>query len=175
MSIESFDVEQVDHRTLVRWLAGLLAVLSGTLAIIGWPLPIPPGRYVQDDAWERTTVLIAAWWTHDGWRTSGSSWFWGGVAIAATTYAILAAARKVRPWLKRWLLILVPGGAVATLGPLLQVLLGIRWSNYSPDHDNRSVIIVYVIGLAFAVGLPLLRGWAMRDRDRPDDADVSLR
>ena len=143
VSIESFDVEPIDHRTLVRWLLGLLAAFTGVLAIIGWPLPAAPGRYVRTDAWERTTALIEAWWSHDGWRMSGASWFWGGVAIGATTGAIMIGAAKERPWRRTWLLTVLPGGVIAALGPLVQVLLGIRWSNYSNNHDSRSTIIVY--------------------------------
>ena len=174
VSIESFDVEPVDHRRLFRWLLGLVAAVTGVLAIIGWPLPAAPGRYVTSDAWERTTALIEAWWTHDGWRMSGASWFWGGVAMGATTGAIAICAGKQRTWRKAWLLTVLPGGVIAALGPLVQVVLGIPWSNYSQNHDARSTIIVYVIGLALAVGLPFLQGWVMHGRER-SDGDGALR
>jgi hypothetical protein len=174
VSIESFDVEPIDHRTVVRWLLGLLAAFTGALAIIGWPLPAAPGRYVRADAWERTTALIEAWWSHDGWRMSGASWFWGGVAIGATTGVIMIGAAKERPWRRTWLLTVLPGGVIAALGPLVQVLLGIRWSNYSKNHDSRSTIIVYAIGLAVAVGLPFLREWVVRGREK-SDGDGALR
>jgi hypothetical protein len=174
VSIESFDVEPIDHRTVVRWLLGLLAAFTGALAIIGWPLPAAPGRYVRADAWDRTTALIEAWWSHDGWRMSGASWFWGGVAIGATTGLIMIGAAKERPWRRTWLLTVLPGGVIAALGPLVQVLLGIRWSNYSNNHDSRSTIIVYAIGLAVAVGLPFLREWVVRGREK-SDGDGALR
>lgn len=175
MSIESFDVEPVDHRRLVRWLFGVAAAVTGVLAIIGWPLPVLPGRYVRTDAWEHTTALIEAWWTHDGWRMSGASWFWGGAAIAATTGAVMVRAGTGRPSSKPWLLTVLPGGVIAALGPLVQVVLGIRWSNYSVNHDSRSTIVVYAIGLAVAVGLPFLRGWVMRGREQSDGDDRVLR
>jgi hypothetical protein len=175
VSIESFDVEPIDHRRLVRWLLGLVAAVTGVLAIIGWPLPVLPGRFVRTDAWERTTALIEAWWTHDGWRMSGASWFWGGVAIGATTCAIMISAAKERPWRKTVLLTVLPGGVIAALGPLVQVMLGIRWSNYSDSHDSRSTIIVYAIGLAVAVGVPFLRGWVMRGREQGDGDGVLRR
>jgi hypothetical protein len=169
VSIESFDVEPVDDRDLFRWLLGLVGAVTGVLAIIGWPLPVAPGRYVRTDAWERTTALIGAWWTHDGWRMSGASWFWGGVAVCATTGALAISTRKVRTWRTTWLFTVLPGGVIAALGPLVQVGLGIRWSNYSDTHDSRSTIVVYVIGLAAAVGLPFLKGWVMRGREQDDD------
>ncbi|MGN8051223.1 hypothetical protein ACTJKO_16190 [Curtobacterium sp. 22159] len=174
MSIESFDVEPIDHRRLIRWLLGVAAAVTGVLAIIGWPLPVLPGRYVRTDAWERTTALIEAWWTHDGWRMSGASWFWGGVAIGATTGAVMIRAGTERSWRRTWLLTVLPGGVIAALGPLVQVLLGIRWSNYAGSHDSLSVIIVYAIGLAGAVGLPFFRGWVMHGRKQSDD-DGALR
>lgn len=68
----------------------------------------------------------------------------------------------------------VTGGVIAALGPLVQVLLGIRWSNYSNNHDSRSTIIVYAIGLAVAVGLPFLREWVVRGREK-SDGDGALR
>lgn len=175
VSIESFDVEPVDHRRLLRWLLGLVAAVTGVLATIGWPLPAVPGRYVPSDAWERTTALIEAWWTHDGWRMSGASWFWGGVAIGATTGAIAIGVGKERTGRKAWLLTVLPGGVIAALGPLVQVVLGIRWSNYSQNHDARSTIFVYVFGLAVAVGLPLLQGWVMRGREQSDDGGAFRR
>lgn len=175
VSIESFDVEPVDHRGLVRWLLGVVAAITGVLAVIGWPLPVVSGRYVRTDAWERTTALIEAWWSHDGWRMSGSSWFWGGAAIAAATGALMTKVGRERPWRRSWLLTVLPGGIIAALGPLVQVVFGVRWSNYSSDRDSRSTIIVYVIGLAVAVGLPLLRGWVMRGRDESDGDDNALR
>jgi len=174
VSIQSFDVEPIDHRRLVRWLLGLVAAVTGALAIIGWPLPVLPGRYVRTDAWERTTALIEAWWSHDGWRMSGASWFWGGVAIGATTCAIMIRAGTERPWRRTWLLTVLPGAIIAALGPLVQVLLGIRWSNYSNNHDSGSAIIVYAIGLAVAVGLPFLRAWVRRGREQ-SDSDGALR
>ncbi|WP_139200111.1 hypothetical protein [Curtobacterium sp. MCBA15_008] len=168
MSIESFDVEPVDHRTVSRWLLGLVAAVTGVLATIGWPLPAASGRYVPSDTWERTTALIEAWWTHDGWRMSGASWLWGGIAIGATTGAIANWAEEERTWRKTWLLTVLPGGVIAALGPLAQVVLGIRWSNYSQNHDARSTIFVYVVGLAVAVGLPFLQGWVTRGREQSD-------
>jgi hypothetical protein len=63
---------------------------------------------------------------------------------------------------------MLPGGPIAALGPLVQVALGIRWSNYSDNHDGRSTLIVYVVGLAVAVGLPFLLGWVMRGREQSD-------
>ncbi|PZO56656.1 MAG: hypothetical protein DI639_16425 [Leifsonia xyli] len=105
---------------------------------------------------------------------SGASWFWGGVAMGATTGAIAICAGKQRTWRKAWLLTVLPGGVIAALGPLVQVVLGIPWSNYSQNHDARSTIIVYVIGLALAVGLPFLQGWVMHGRER-SDGDGALR
>ncbi|MFJ3384043.1 MULTISPECIES: hypothetical protein [unclassified Curtobacterium] len=166
MSIESFDVEPVDNRRLVRWLLGLVAAVTGVLAIIGWPLPVSSGRYVRTDAWERTTALIEAWWTHDGWRMSGASWFWGGIAIGATVGAVIRWGGKERPWRRAWLLSVLPGGVIAALGPLVQVVFGIRWSNYSDTPDSRSTVIVYVAGLVVALGLPFLRGYSLRRGDR---------
>jgi hypothetical protein len=168
VSIESFDVEPVDHRRLVRWLLGLVASVTGVLAIVGWPLPVLTGRYVQTDSWERTTALVEAWWTHDGWRMSGASWFWGGVATAATAGAVMIRPGSELSWRRTWLLTVLPGCVIAALGPLVQVLLGMRWSNYEDNHDSRSTVIVYAIGLAAAAGLPLLRGWVMRGREQRD-------
>jgi len=60
---------------------------------------------------------------------------------------------------------------MATLGPLFQVLLGVRWSNYAPENDSP-VALVYLIGLVVVIGLLLLRGWVKRNRDESDDADA---
>jgi hypothetical protein len=188
--IASYDVEPVDTRPLGRWVLGTLATVTGFLAVIGWPIPVLPARYGNNHAWERNTELIGAWIAHDGWRTSGSSWFWGGVAIVATTWAISLGHRQQnrrqqnrrrqgprqqdprrqdprRQGTRRWSIILLPGGVIAALGPLVQVLLGFPWSNYSPDEDHLWTLIVYAGGLAVAVGLPFLRPWVMRGRTEP--------
>lgn len=94
--------------------------------------------------------------------------------MGATTGAIAICAGKQRTWRKAWLLTVLPGGVIAALGPLVQVVLGIPWSNYSQNHDARSTIIVYVVGLALAVGLPFLQGWVMHGRER-SDGDGALR
>lgn len=174
MSINSFDVEKIDHRPFIRWVAGVVAAMTGILAIIGWPLPIVPGRYVQNDAWERTRALIDAWLRHDGWRMSGSSWLWGGLSIVAITGVILTVGQRDHAWLKEWLLVLIPGGVLATLGPLFQILFGVRWSNYAPEDDSP-VALVYLIGLVVVIGFLLLRGWVMRDRGQSDDIDANAR
>lgn len=106
---------------------------------------------------------------------SGASWFWGGVAIGATTGVISVRAGKERTWRKTWLLTVLPGGVVAALGPLVQVVLGIRWSNYSQNRDASSAIFVYGIGLAVALGLPFLQGWVMRGREQSDGGDTFRR
>lgn len=96
--------------------------------------------------------------------------------MGATTGAVMTWAAMDRRWQKTWLLTVLPGSVIAALGPLVQVLLGIRWSNYSDDHDSRSMVIVYGVGLAVAVAVPFLRGWAMRGRERSDgDGDGALR
>jgi hypothetical protein len=174
VSISSFDVEKIDHRPLVRWVAGVIGAFTGILAIIGWPLPIVSGRYVQNDAWERTLSLINAWLNHAGWRMSGSSWFWSGISIAAVTGVILTINQRDLAWPKKWLVILIPGGLVGTLGPLFQMLLGVRWSNYASE-DNSPVALVYLISMVVVIGLLLLRGWVMRIRDQPDDANATKR
>lgn len=164
MSIESFDVEPVDHRTLARWVCGVIATASGFLAVIGWPLPMPLTRTGNDHAWERTLTLVQAWLTHDGWRTSGASWFWGGIAIVATSCAIVLHRGGRRPWA----LVVAPGAAVGALGPLVQVCTGLPWSNYESTPDALGTTVVYVIGLVVAVGLPFLHHWVMRGRDEGD-------
>lgn len=87
VSIESFDVEPVDHRRLFRWLLGLVAAVTGVLAIIGWPLPAAPGRYVPSDAWERTTTLVQVvlgtrWSNHSQNHDARSTIFVYGFGLA---------------------------------------------------------------------------------------------
>lgn len=105
---------------------------------------------------------------------SGSSWFWSGISIAAITGVILTINQRDLAWPKKWLVILIPGGLVGTLGPLFQMLLGVRWSNYASE-DNSPVALVYLISMVVVIGLLLLRGWVMRIRDQPDDANATKR
>lgn len=174
MSISSFDVEKVDHRPLIRSVAGVVGAFTGILAIIGWPLPMVSGRYVQGDACERTLSLIDAWLNHAGWRMSGSSWFWSGISIAAVTGVILTISQRDHAWPKKWLVILIPGGLVGTLSPLFQMFLGVRWSNYASE-DNSPVALVYSISIVVGIGLLFLRGWVMRSRDQSDDDNATIR
>lgn len=175
MSIESYDVEPVDHRVLFTWLLGAAAVCSGVLALIGWPLPVFPGRYVHTDSWNRTVELIEAWWGHDGWRMSGASWFWGGLAVGTATGGIVVRIPARGSWTRRWLVILLPGGVLAGLGPVVQSALGLSWSNYSAVHDRGATVAVYVVGLVVVVGLPFLRGWIDRGRGRTGDPSTTRR
>jgi len=153
VSIESYDVEPVDVRRPFSWVLGAVATVTGTLAVIGWPLPVVSRR---SGTWEQTTSLVRDWWQHDGWRMTGDSWLWAAVAIAATTAAIACRYRRA-PWTSRtWLLVLVPGCSLAVSGPVVQVLAGIPWRNYAAGHDSRSGVVVFAVVLAGAVGLPFL-------------------
>lgn len=153
MSIESYDVEPVDARRPSAWVLGVVAAVTGTLAVIGWPLPVVSRR---SGTWEQTTSLVRAWWRHDGWRMTGDSWLWAAVAIAATTAAIVCRYRSA-PWTSRtWLLVLVPGGSLAVSGPVVQVLAGVPWRNYAAGHESRAGVVVFSVVLAGAVVLPFL-------------------
>lgn len=174
MTINSYDVEEFNYRPLTRWVAGSIASFTGVLAIIGWPLPILSGRYAENCEWEQTRALIDAWLKHAGWRMSGSSWFWGGVSIAAIICVILTLRRQEGTGLKEWLLVLVPGGIMATLGPLLQLLLGAPWSNYTTKNTSP-IVLVYLATLVVVIGLLLLRGWVARRRNRCNDVDSGMR
>ncbi|PZF54074.1 hypothetical protein DEJ23_13685 [Curtobacterium sp. MCSS17_008] len=156
MSIESYDVEPVDTRGAVAWVLGITAAITGVLAVIGWPLPVVSRRFHPSDAWEQTVALVRDWWLHDGWRMSGASWLWGGIAIVATTAAIVCRSPRRTRGSRTRLLVLVPGGCLAALGPLVHFVAGVPWSNYSPGRIDGASIIIYVITLAAVVGLPLL-------------------
>ena len=151
MSISSYDVEPVDTRGALARASGVAATITGILAVIGWPMPVVSRYYRPSDAWDQTLALVRDWWVHDGWRMSGASWLWGGIAVVATSAAILYRSRR-----ENRLLVVVPGGCLAVLGPLVQFAAGVPWSNYSTGRIDGASVIVFVVVLVAVVGLPLL-------------------
>jgi hypothetical protein len=94
MSIESYDVEPVDTRGALARASGVAATITGILAVIGWPLPVVSRYYRPSDAWDQTLALVRDWWVHDGWRMSGASWLWGGIAVVGLPLLFERGARR---------------------------------------------------------------------------------
>lgn len=165
-SIGSYDVEPVDLRRPVAWGLGAVTTVTGVLAVIGWPLPVVSRHGRPSDAWDRTVTLVQEWAAHDGWRMSGASWLWGGLAVAATIGAVVVRASRPGHALSRRasVAVLLPGGVTAVTGPVVQAALGVPWSNYSAPEVDRPAVVVAVLVIAGVLALPLLQHWVSRGR-----------
>ncbi|MCS5495032.1 hypothetical protein [Curtobacterium flaccumfaciens] len=157
MSIPDFDVEPAVGPRFWPHVLGVVAAVTGVLAVIGWPLPIVSGRTERAHAWERTVQGVQDWLAFDGWRLSGASWVYGAASIAALTGAITL----LRPeWssARKFVVVVAPTGTLLVVGPAVQWAAGLPWSNYGQGSTGGIAlgILAASVGGAVVVGLRAL-------------------
>ncbi|MGN6409551.1 MAG: hypothetical protein ACTHMH_14475 [Curtobacterium sp.] len=153
MSIPDFDVEPAVGPRFWMVVLGLVSVISGVLAVVGWPLPIVTGRGGDDQqAWDRTVRGVQDWLAHDGWRLSGSSWIYGAFALAALA-GILVLFHPAWEAARSLLVVAAPAGALLVIGPALQWALGFPWSNYGTGSTGPialGIVAALIVGTMIA-------------------------
>ncbi|OII11485.1 hypothetical protein BIU97_06230 [Curtobacterium sp. MCBA15_009] len=169
VGIPDFDVEPAVGPRSWAVVLGVVSVLAGVLAVIGWPLPVVSGRYTQDPlAWELTVGAVEDWLAHDGWRMSGTSWVHGAVAVAALAGAVVLL-RPAWSGVRKAVVVVVPAGLLLVLGPAVQWALGLPWSNYE-DRSTGAMALGILVAVTVGVGAAVIAA-AVR-RGRPDDVDA---
>lgn len=166
MTIESFDVEPAVGPRFWPTVLGIVAAVTGVLAMVGWPLPIVSGHVQRTQAWERTVQGVQDWIGYDGWRMSGSSWIWGAAAVASLAGVVVL----VRPrWgsARKFVVVLGPAGALLVIGPALQCALRLPWSNYG-EGSTGGIALGIVIALVAAAVIMGFRALVRRSV-RPED------
>lgn len=170
MTITDFDVEPAVGPRFWARLLGIAGLVTGVLAIIGWPLPIVSGRGSSErHAWARTVQGVQDWMAHDGWRMSGSSWAWGGLAVLALG-GVVAVVRPA--WNDRWrvAVVVVPGGVLLVPGPLVQWAVGAPYSNYGLQWTGGTVVGIAAVCVGGAL-FTAFRRLARREARQSDDVN----
>jgi hypothetical protein len=176
VSIADFDVEPVVGPRFWAVVLGIVSVVSGVLAVIGWPLPVIAGRGDPDrHAWAQTVRGVRDWIAHDGWRMSGTSWIYGALAVAALA-GIVVVLHPGWTGARSWLVVVGPAGALLVLGPVAQWALGLPWSNYGGRATGPTGATGSTGGIALGTVATVLGGavvfWlrrAVRRSVRPED------
>ncbi|MDB6427456.1 hypothetical protein [Curtobacterium sp. 20TX0008] len=133
----------MDTLSFRRALLIAAALITGVLAILGWPFPQIDSRYgPATGAWDKTVAAMHDWLAHDGWRQSGSSWLWGGVAVTAALGALSLNSKK--KYRSAWtpLLNFAPGLLLVIAGPAIQIATGAPWSNYSSAGVSTTMLVI---------------------------------
>ena len=172
-----------EHDELARVRRGLalflaaIGLIATVAAMVGFPLIFVVGRGYSNVG--RFSLIYrseyAAWLDHDGWAWSGAAWFYVAFALAAIAGAALVAGLVRARGTGAVALVSGPAVLVLALGPLLQHLADVGWSNYSDVDDDflpysPVFAVVLLVLWCLAIGPRLAREHrrARRVDRRPD-------